>query len=201
MKDTIKFVHYSASPFVFDRQQNYSISNLTFNKPGGLWFSVEGFMDDIHWKDWCIDQEFQVKNLACSSEILFSSSSDILWLKTFMEIKDFENEFIFEHPILRKEFEELSADLKKQIEEFHEEYEFINPKKPIFLESLKKINWEAVRKNWSGIIIAPFNRKMRDDSINYWYDAWDCSSGCVWNLQAVEKVIPRTQRASAPENE
>lgn len=48
------------------------------------------------------------------------------------------------------------------------------------------IDWRAVAEKYDGITIAPYqwSRRMSHD----WYYGWDCASGCVWNLGAIESV-------------
>jgi hypothetical protein len=41
-------------------------------------------------------------------------------------------------------------------------------------------------KDYDGIIIAPYHWQRRNELI--WYYSWDCASGCIWNLQAIQFV-------------
>lgn len=47
------------------------------------------------------------------------------------------------------------------------------------------ISWKKVRKNYDGIIIAPYQWDCRNASETTWYYPWDCASGCIWNLEKV----------------
>ncbi len=50
------------------------------------------------------------------------------------------------------------------------------------------INWARVAEKYQGIIIAPYLYDRRLESNSSWYYGWDCSSGCVWDTDAVESI-------------
>lgn len=46
------------------------------------------------------------------------------------------------------------------------------------------IDWQSVAAQHDGILIAPYQWVHR---LNLsWYYGWDCASGCVWNLDAID---------------
>lgn len=47
--------------------------------------------------------------------------------------------------------------------------------------------WSRVSEEWDGIIVAPFQpwANFANERF-YWYTAWDCASGCIWDPRAVE---------------
>ena len=49
-----------------------------------------------------------------------------------------------------------------------------------------EIDWEAVAKQYNGIIIAPYcgERRLR----HRWYYGWACASGCIWNAEAIREL-------------
>ena len=55
-------------------------------------------------------------------------------------------------------------------------------------EVLRGIKWKLVATIYDGIIITPYLWEGRYDMKTGWYYGWDCASGCVWNLDAIEKV-------------
>lgn len=57
------------------------------------------------------------------------------------------------------------------------------------------IDWPAVARKYQGIIIAPYIWEVRLEPSAGWYYAWDCASGCVWDVAAIESI---TLRAAAP---
>jgi hypothetical protein len=48
------------------------------------------------------------------------------------------------------------------------------------------INWPKVAEDYDGIIIAPYIWERRLHESSSWYYGWDCASGCIWNLEAIE---------------
>lgn len=46
------------------------------------------------------------------------------------------------------------------------------------------IDWATVAKRHDGMIIAPYQWSRRSQLD--WYYGWDCASGCIWNLDAIE---------------
>ena len=47
------------------------------------------------------------------------------------------------------------------------------------------IDWEAVASAHDGVVIAPYQWSRR--STLDWYWGWDCASGCIWNLDAIDE--------------
>lgn len=49
-------------------------------------------------------------------------------------------------------------------------------------------HWDRnVKPHWDGVIIAPYQWRARRDV--GWYYGWDCASGVIWNLDAIESVV------------
>lgn len=53
------------------------------------------------------------------------------------------------------------------------------------------IDWERVVERCDGIICAPFLGFTKHS----WYNIWDCASGCIWNLSAIESVTPIREKS------
>lgn len=49
------------------------------------------------------------------------------------------------------------------------------------------VAWDAVAREWQGIIIAPYLWECRL-SDPAWYYCWDCASGCIWDASAIASV-------------
>ena len=64
--------HYSPTPWTLDRERTYEQPELHF-KPNGLWLSVD---DD--WQRWCEGEDFNRDGLMHHTEIVISSSANIL---------------------------------------------------------------------------------------------------------------------------
>lgn len=74
-----------------------------------------------------------------------------------------------------------------QIESFSDEYGC----RPSWVKSgikLKFIDWEKVTENYAGVIITPYINEARLLCKFFWYYGWDCASGCVWDLSALEMI-------------
>jgi len=56
------------------------------------------------------------------------------------------------------------------------------------------ILWGDLKQKYDGLIIAPYQWERRLDLM--WYYSWDCASGVIWNLDAVDTV---TALCSQPE--
>lgn len=54
--------------------------------------------------------------------------------------------------------------------------------------SIIGIDWPRVASEWDGIVITPHQWHARSDFAMMWYSGWDCASGCIWNLRAIELV-------------
>jgi hypothetical protein len=48
------------------------------------------------------------------------------------------------------------------------------------------LDWSAVTAEYGGVVIAPYQWSRR--LALSWYYSWDCASGCIWDLTAVEVV-------------
>jgi hypothetical protein len=46
--------------------------------------------------------------------------------------------------------------------------------------------WDTIGPEYDGLIIAPYQWRRRYECD--WYYGWDCASGVIWNLDAVESV-------------
>lgn len=65
----------------------------------------------------------------------------------------------------------LTIDTLEKLEEFDNQYNCND-----------QILWDVVSKNWSGVEIRYLPR------LYDWYKSWDCSSGCIWNPNAIKKI-------------
>lgn len=62
------------------------------------------------------------------------------------------------------------------------------------------VGWRDIESRCDGIIISPYQWACRLSVA--WYYSWDCASGCIWNLDAIESVTPAANRllGSATQN-
>ena len=97
----------------------------------------------------------------------------------------FELNFDMEDILVIKTFQ----DLVKFQEKYYEVHETVGTFR------MGKINWKRVKEDYAGIEIQNYSKFERDmlwdkfglDSC-LWYDMWDVSSGCVWDLKKLEYV-------------
>lgn len=54
------------------------------------------------------------------------------------------------------------------------------------IHDCRAVDWSRVAQFYDGILIAPYQWERRTSFM--WYYTWDCASGCVWNLNAIESV-------------
>lgn len=112
------------------------------------------------WSDWCKSEKFHLENLVCPHRIVLRNEHDILHIRNVIDIDKFHDEFSI--PIT------ASVDLRH-------------------------ISWREVAKQWKGIIIAPYlwaRRLGSPTGVSDWYYPWDCASGCIWDVSAIERVEP-----------
>ena len=51
-----------------------------------------------------------------------------------------------------------------------------------------KIDWTDTVKDYSGILITPYQWDCRLNMACEWYYGWDCASGCFWDLSCLTKI-------------
>ena len=49
------------------------------------------------------------------------------------------------------------------------------------------INWNAVARDYAGLVIAPYCWERRLADHTFWYYGWDCASACIWDLSVITK--------------
>ena len=58
------------------------------------------------------------------------------------------------------------------------------------------LTWDRVAAQYQGLIIAPYQWEKRLDPDCGWYYGWDCSSGCIWDANAIASVKVRVNQAA-----
>ncbi len=158
-----KLYHYSKDP-IHELDLNFYKNSEKFQnffpKPIGFWVSVEDFEDDQTWKSGCEAENFQLEGLDYKYLINLKDGAKIINLQTSYEIIDFGIKYRKNKPT-----ENAGA------------YDYIY-----------EIKWSEVMKIADGIIIAPYDWSLRLKLITTWYYGWDCASGCIWNLDAIDTL-------------
>lgn len=155
-----RLMHYQAKPITFDpsRQYKQTEKRATFTKPHGFWVSVEGEDD---WPSWCRAEEVRSESLTVAHEVRLTDSANIRRITSVDEIDQFHNEFAAP----------TDFDIRHR-----------------YGTDYWGIDWRPVVREYDGIIIAPYLWERRLDGGCGWYYTWDCASGCIWNLAAIESV-------------
>ncbi len=62
------------------------------------------------------------------------------------------------------------------------------------------INWSTVSLHYKGIEVNPFVHRNTNASIHHtWYDSFDVSSGCIWDLSCItSKILMATKEKTFP---
>ena len=167
----MNIIHYSHEPFTF-RDKKYRTRHYTdkyakqnYIKPGGLWVSIEDKEKNYYdWQDWCKDADFRLERLKHKYSIEIRKDASILELTNVFDMFGFNNEYAIPEENDHG-FDEL-------------DYE------PI----VYKIKWNEVAAKWQGVFIYPYHNELRLRNDFTWYYGWDCSSGVIWDLDAIKEV-------------
>lgn len=169
----MRLLHYAEAPTVLDRGRTYDQRNLRgTGKPDGLWVSVEGEDD---WKGWCEAEAFALHCLEYVHEVTLTEGANVLMISTGKELEAFHAQWSVEDEFNRKMAERerdlWGADLARA-ERFRRNH--------------WPVQWKKVAAEYDGIIIAPYLWSHRLDG-PFWYYGVDCASGCIWNLDAIDR--------------
>jgi hypothetical protein len=77
----------------------------------------------------------------------------------------------------------LWVDGREQLSAFTKEYGL----KPSG-ERRRAIDWVRVGTEHQGLIIAPYIAEHTKYPTLFWYGAWGCASGCIWNKDAISET-------------
>src|SRR5690625_3568007 len=128
----------------------------------------EGFWVSVagpdDWREWCEGERFRLDALANEHTVTLAPQARILHIDNLGDLED----LTYKYPAPVKEWRRSSV--------------WADDKYP---------DWAAIATEWDGIIVAPYQWRARLDL--FWYCTWDCASGCIWNLDAIESVA-RTDR-------
>jgi hypothetical protein len=167
---------YADQRITLDRSRTYKQDNYicSHSKPHGLWISVKG---DDDWPWWCRAEDFAVESLHVCHRVTLRPDANILWLRSAEDIDAFT-------------------------ERYSKPWHF--PGKPEAVYDLSTgIDWTTVATDYDGLIIAPYiwSRRLSCPASN-WYYGWDCASGCIWNLSAIDEfeAVPKRRKLQLNEN-
>lgn len=152
--------HYSIEKIQCLEKREYEQKKVKFHcKPNGLWVSVEGddYENNYNWKQWCQLEGYALEHLSFCYEIILKENSNLLYLENKKDIFDLAKKYPF------------------KTRDWDPEYDSY------------QINWSEIKKNYQGIIITPYQWDCRLALESSWYYGWDCSSGCIWDLDAIKE--------------
>jgi hypothetical protein len=159
----MRLIHYTDMPIEVLEPRIYEQKKDSWKaKPTGFWFSVEiseRLPNNYNWKEWCESEKFCLESLVFSYEITLKESANVLHLKTEQEILEFTKQFR-----LKTRYWDAEWDTDQ-------------------------LEWDEVKKKYQGIIISPYQWSCRLALETSWYYTWDCSSGCIWDLNCIEKFL------------
>lgn len=79
----MRLIHYSNALVGEVRSVSQSAARSYFDKPRGLWVSVEG---EDGWREWCISERFGLERLTHPHEVVLASNAKVLRLNGADEI-------------------------------------------------------------------------------------------------------------------
>lgn len=102
--------------------------------------------------------------------------------KNFCEAEDFRLQTLKVKNIfnLVPDHKVLIINTLEEFDNFSNEY--------ISDDSTYYIDWEEISQKYDGIIITDYFWERRLHQSSEWYYGWDCVSGCIWNLNVIEKM-------------
>jgi hypothetical protein len=153
--------HYAAEPVTLRRDLIYRNHDLGY-KPGGLWVSVDS---DYGWAEWCRDERFGLDRLKVPHDVVLRSDANVLLVDTLDKLDAFAKQY--RGPRF-PDSPEMSATMQQG-----------------------GIRWKDVRATYQGLIIAPYQWERRLSMDFFFYYGWDCASGCIWDLDAIESFTAR----------
>lgn len=169
--EEIRLIHYSGKEIekLIDLKLDQNI-NFHSAKPLGLWVSVEGISDEhnLNWKQWCESEEFHLEYLKYAYEVILKENANILYLKTSDEIIGFHAKY--------------PKSLFKEMNDWKHNDTY-------------QIDWAKVAEKYQGIIISPYQWDCRLSCDSSWYYGWDCSSGCIWDIDCIKEFNKVEDRA------
>lgn len=157
----LSLTHYSKEHLIQVYSQKPNHED-PYHKPNGLWVSVDGEDD---WLSWCKVEQFALEYLTHPTRIRLHDDARILHIQTADGVRR----------LLDKIGGAPDIDLGNDTKPYRRNY---------------AANWPALRGDYQGIIIAPYQWECRLEQSCNWYYTWDCASGCIWDAGAVAALEP-----------
>lgn len=160
----MRLMHFSHAPLGEIVSRAQPPASAFDPKPHGLWLSVEDPDTDEGWADYCAGIRWPVGDYAY--EVTLDPAVPLLRLTSLEQVVRFANQYAADPAEVPGLPTEVVAQLLR----------------------VAAIDWRRVAADHPGILIAPFQRRLRGDYEFRWYYGWDCASGCVWDARAIAGV-------------
>lgn len=141
------------------------------------------------------DEKFELDRNKSYKENNFKSKPGAFWFsvegeydwKWWCKAENFRLDYlkIQYEVILKKDAKILVLDDADEVIKFTEENLY---PKARFKDDTYELDWEKISKKYQGIIISPYQWGLRLSIKTGWYYGWDCASGCIWDLNAIEEL-------------
>jgi len=112
------------------------------------------------WEKYCLNNNHNLINLKNEFQVKLKPHAQILILYNNAAYTDFEKNYTY-----------------------YPEGAEIHTENSTFALSIR---WDEIIKDYQGLALPHVMPQSYDRGL--WYDAWRCTSACIWDLQAVEKV-------------
>jgi len=112
------------------------------------------------WERYCIKNNYRLNSLKSEFQIFPKPAAKILILYNKTTYEEFEAKYSYYADKTAPQEENYTLNLS--------------------------IAWDRIITDYQGIIVPTALKKLYN--MGLWYDTWCCTSGCIWDLQAVEKT-------------
>lgn len=159
-----RLIHYSHEPLK-GLVNNFHQRPPLFKTPG-FWVSDAS---EYGWDKWCKDEKFEIG--VYETEVKLRKNSNIHLITDAEGIDDFSARYatLCEVELLNRVY---------------------GHKLPLPPTRHKLLDWERVRADYQGLVITPYIWERRLEMHCFWYYPWDCASGVIWDIEAIDELIP-----------
>ncbi|MDR2717279.1 MAG: hypothetical protein LBB89_04350 [Treponema sp.] len=112
------------------------------------------------WEIYSLNNNDNLDNLKYEFQVKLKPHAQILMLYNNVVFEDFEKTYAYYPKGIEMHDEEYTLDLS--------------------------IKWQDIINDYQGIALPNIIPKLYN--MGLWFDTWCCTSACIWDLQAVEKV-------------
>jgi hypothetical protein len=140
----------------------------TASKPNGLWVTTIGRNS---WPDYLTNNTARQVGDFCYS-VTLKPTARLLRITTHYELMAFTRKYGLTLEAAYCNGKKLTTLERKNLTDED-------------LQKSRVVNWQKFTARYAGILIIPYLGRPR---LAPWYYGWDCSSGCIWNAEAIEGI-------------